>query len=89
VSKVIPIGYNLGMFRWGKFNVIVSIDDDKWHMSISLPNRDLTYEEIKQARYKFIPDDITVAMIFPPKSEFVNLHEHCFHLWEIEGEFDE
>jgi hypothetical protein len=25
-----------------------------------------------------------MAEIFPPKDEFVNLHENCRHLWQIE-----
>lgn len=86
MTRPVPPGYRLGIFRWGKFIVMVAIEDGKWHLSISHPTRDLTYAEIKAARNRFIPDEVTVAMIFPPRSEFVNAHEHCFHLWEIPGE---
>lgn len=75
----------------GRLNVIVSIDDGDWHLSIShtltspikIPGRYPTYEEIKQARYLFCPDDVTMAMLFPPSNEFVNIHNTTFHLWQI------
>jgi hypothetical protein len=25
-----------------------------------------------------------MAMLLPPRDEYVNEHEHCFHLWQIE-----
>lgn len=56
-----------------------------WHLSISHPRRLPTYAEMKRARYEFMPDNIYVAQIFPPQSEFVNIHENCLHLWEIEN----
>lgn len=42
-----------------------------------------SYEEIKHARYELIPNEVTMAQIFPPKEEFVNVHEYCLHLYEI------
>lgn len=69
--------------KFGECLVMVSIDGGKWHLSISHPSRYPTYDEIKEARYKFIPNNATVAMLFPPKEEFINVHQNCFHLWEI------
>lgn len=63
--------------------VFVSLDPPGWHLSISHKSRYPTYEEIKQARYDFLPDDLEMAMVFPAKKDFVNLHPNCFHLWEI------
>jgi hypothetical protein len=53
-----------------------------WHMSISHHNQNPTWKEIRDARYHFIPDEITMAMFFPPKAEYVNIHEFCFHLFQ-------
>lgn len=77
-----------GVYYWRfngtQFAVIITKDDGvNWHMSISHPNRYPTYEELKEARYKFCPDEVEMAQIFPPKSEFVNVHPNCFHLWQI------
>lgn len=54
-------------------------------MSISTPYRDPTWEEIKTAWYKFIPDadKRNGAMFFPPKDEYVNVHKYCFHIHEV------
>jgi len=54
-----------------------------WHMSISHPSRYPTWNEIRDARYELLPDDCTMAMLLPPKAEYVNLHPNCFHLHEI------
>lgn len=58
----------------------------RWHLSISHPTRYPKWDEIKEARYKFLPTGITVAMILPPPSEYVNIHKNCFHLHEIPNE---
>lgn len=57
-----------------------------WHLSISHPARYPSWDEIHGARYDLLPEDITVAMLLPPKSEYVNFHAHCFHLWETESD---
>jgi hypothetical protein len=55
----------------------------RWHMSISCKNRYPVWNEIRDARYALMPDNITVGMLLPPRSEYVNLHPNCFHLHEI------
>lgn len=67
----------------GECLALVSKDDGKWHLSISHPDRYPTWDEIRDARYEFIPDEVTMAMLLPPKGEYVNLHPNCFHLWEV------
>ena len=75
-----------GVFKMGRCTIIVSIDAGKWHLSISTPNASPSYKEIKAARYKLIPDNVTMAQIFPPMEEFIDVHHYCHHLWEIEGQ---
>ena len=55
----------------------------RWHMSISAPDRNPLWEEIRDARYDLLPDDCIMGQLLPPKREYVNVHEHCFHLHEI------
>jgi hypothetical protein len=57
---------------------------DLWHLSISEPSRYPTWDEIADARYQLIPDDVTMAMLLPPPDEYVNVHNNCFHLWQID-----
>lgn len=62
-----------------------------WHLSIShrtneqppQPGRCPTWDEIRAAREQFTPDEVTMAMLLPPKAEYVNVHPTTFHLWEI------
>lgn len=72
-------------FRYLECTVLVSRDPytDEWHLSISHVDRDPSWEEISGARYQFIPDEVTMVQVLPPRADYTNLHEHCFHLWEI------
>ena len=74
------------IFQRGSLRVIVSRDGAErvWHISISCPHRYPGWKEIKKARYDLIPDNVAMAMFFPPLSEYVNIHPNCFHLYEIE-----
>ncbi len=72
-----------GVFSHGILNVIVSKDMGLWHLSVSHPSRIPNYEELKEVRYKFLSDDIYVAQVFPPSKEFVNVHPHTLHLWQL------
>ena len=58
-------------------------ESEGWHLSISHPSRYPTWDEIRDARYDLLPDGCTMAMLLPPKGEYVNLHRNCFHLHEI------
>jgi hypothetical protein len=85
---------NARAFALGSCKVLVSRHEIKergiivlrWHLSISHQTRYPTWEEIKEARYALLPDDVTMAMLLPPKGEYVNLHNNCFHLHEIDNE---
>ena len=74
---------NPSFYTMGRCNIIITIDNGKWHLSISTPTASPSYEEIKEARYKFLPDDAVMAQIFPSKKDFVNLHPYCHHLFQI------
>jgi hypothetical protein len=81
----------------GQLRVIVGVEPigpggaSRWHLSISHKSagkspRYPTWDEIAEARYRFMPDEITVAMLLPPVAEYVELHATTFHLHEIESE---
>ena len=55
-----------------------------WHLSISHPHRYPTWDEIADARYELIPDDVTMALLLPPPGRYINTHDTCFHLWQID-----
>ena len=72
--------------KFGECDVLVTNDPGiGLHLSISHRNRYPTWDEIKQAREKFLPDALTFAILFPPKAEYVNMHPNCFHLYQVTG----
>lgn len=83
IEQVVPY---CRTFVWGNVRVFVGKEPMGWHLSISCPNRYPTWDEIKQARYDLCPDEVTMAMILPPRKDYVNIHDFCFHLHEIQDE---
>lgn len=70
------------------FNCIVS-DGDGWqHVSITLSSTERkvercpTWEEMCYIKSIFWHDEETVMQLHPPKSEWVNNHNYCLHLWK-------
>lgn len=74
----------LWLDRKRQLSVLVSKDSGRWHLSIAHPRRYPSWDEVHAARYEFIPDEIYMMMGLPPKAVYVNVHDHCFHLWEAQ-----
>ncbi len=58
--------------------------DDKrryMHLSISHPDRYPTWEELLMVKERFVGDEEEAIQVLPRKSEYVNIHPNCFHLW--------
>lgn len=75
--------YSTGFFKYKGKDILILNEHGKWHLSVSC-NYTIGYYELKEIRYMFMPNAMHVAQIFPPREEFVNLHQNCFHLYEIE-----
>lgn len=77
----------------GVLVAVVSPEPQGLHMSISFRNHrgELTrypsWDEIAHARYELLPEHLTFAMVLPPPSEYVAVHDTTFHLHEIAAEF--
>lgn len=56
------------------------------HVSVSLARRCPTWEEMCRVKDIFWGEDECVVQFHPPKSEYVNLHPYCLHLWKKIGE---
>lgn len=67
----------------GACTILCSHSHLGWHMSIAHPQRYPTWDEVAKARYELIPDEATMAMLLPPKAEYINLHSFCFQLQQI------
>lgn len=56
------------------------------HVSVSLPNRCPTWIEMAFVKSLFWDDEDCVVQFHPPRSEYVNQHPHCLHLWRPVGQ---
>lgn len=54
----------------------------RWHLSIAHPYRYPTWDEIAEARYQLLDDNLLMVMVLPPSDQYVNAHPNCFHLHE-------
>jgi hypothetical protein len=65
----------------GRLLVIIS-DGGGWeHVSVSNPLRCPTWEEMCFIKDMFWHPDDCVVQFHPPRSQYINNHEYCLHLW--------
>lgn len=58
------------------------------HVSVSLPDRCPTWDEMCRVKGLFWDEGDCVVQFHPPKSDHVNNHRFCLHLWrQIDAEF--
>lgn len=55
------------------------------HVSISLPDRCPTWEEMAYVKALFWSEEDCVLQFHPPRGEYVNNHPFCLHLWRPVG----
>lgn len=81
----------MNIYRMGECSIIMAREQAAadgtflWHLSISCTHRHPTWDEIKVARYRLLPLELTMGMLLPPPENYVNVQQqdHVFHLWEI------
>lgn len=56
------------------------------HVSVSLARRCPTWEEMCMVKDIFWGEEECVVQFHPPRSEYVNRHPYCLHLWKKIGE---
>ncbi len=59
---------------------------DWYHVSFSFSDHLPTYDDLQLVRKCFIGEAFTALQIFPPKSEYVNHHKYCLHLYVCTSE---
>lgn len=60
----------------------IASDGDQWeHVSVSLEDRIPTWEEMCYIKSIFWDENDRVVQFHPPRSEYVNKHPNCLHLW--------
>lgn len=76
-----PLGVG-DVYRSGELTAIASTMGGTAHISVSAPGRYPTWDEISSIKDIVFPDR-SMAMLLPPRSEHVNIHETCLHIWEV------
>jgi hypothetical protein len=75
----------------GLLTGLVCEEPEGWHLSISFTDnrgrlsRYPSWDEIADARYRLLPDDVDFVMHLPPPDEYVAVHDTTFHLHEHPG----
>lgn len=75
------------IFVRGKLKIIVGQEPvfgpgtKVWHLAISHPKRQPTWDELKMARGDLTPPEIVMILLFPAK-ENANVDPFTFHLYE-------
>ena len=61
---------------------IISSNECGWeHVSVSLRNRCPNWPEMCFVKDLFWEDEEAVMQLHPPKSDYVNCHQYCLHMW--------
>jgi hypothetical protein len=56
--------------------------DDGWeHVSVSLPSRCPNWLEMSYIKDLFWAEDEWVVQFHPAKSDHINVHPYCLHMW--------
>lgn len=59
------------------------------HVSVSMPHRCLTWDEMCYVKGVFFEPEDVVVQFHPAESEYVNMHPFCLHLWRPEDGWPE
>lgn len=66
---------------------VIASDGFGWeHVSVSRKDRMPTWDEMCQVKDQFWGEDDCVVQYHPPRSDYVNNHSYCLHLWRRIGQ---
>lgn len=78
-----------GAFRinyQGSYYLVIASNGEGWeHVSVSNPQRIPTWEVMCKIKEMFFEDEEVVIQYHPRKSEYINFHPNCLHLWKPIG----
>jgi len=85
INKEIPYGtpYLIKHPRTKANLMVVASHDQGWnHVSVSLEKRTPTWDEMCFIKNIFFHEEEICIQIHPKKSQYVNMHNHCLHIWQ-------
>lgn len=71
----------------GRMRVIVSVSTEEdgrlWrHLSVSRPHSMPKWEDLVNVKEWFLGKESKAIQVIPPRSQYVNIHPFCLHLFE-------
>jgi hypothetical protein len=67
--------------------IVIAASGDGWdHVSVSRANRCPNWPEMSHIRTLFFRDEETVMQLHVPKSEHINEHPFCLHMWRPQAQ---
>lgn len=66
--------------KW--LNFIFSYQMGWEHLSVSMPSRTPTWDQMCMMKDIFWNEDEACVEYHPRKEDYVNMHKHCLHIWK-------
>ena len=67
----------------GESCLVIASDGAGWdHVSVSLPDRCPTWDEMAHIKSLFWEDFECVMELHQPRADYINNHPYCLHLWK-------
>ena len=76
--------YRVPAGRSGEFLMVIAStsNSDGWdHVSVSLPHRCPTWEEMEAVKRLFFKEDEVAMQLHVPPKDHISVHPYCLHLW--------
>ena len=64
-----------------KLHFICSYQVGWFHLSVSMPDKDPSWVQMCKMKDIFFDDEEECVEYHPKKSEYINKHPHCLHIW--------
>ena len=87
IGKAVSDPSRLRLYMLGELRIISSIDITEhgrlMHVSVSLPDRYPTWDEMIAIKRHFYPPDVAAVMIAPEEEVYVNIQSWTLHWWQL------
>jgi len=70
-----------GAFMLGNLRIVATWQLGWDHVSVSLPDRCPTWDEMEKVKRTFFKQDEVAMQLHVPPTDHVNFHPYCLHLW--------
>ena len=73
--------FNVPVLSTGVMLRVIASSEEWEHVSVSLPDRCPTWDEMVYLKRAFFKKDEWAIEFHPPESKNISVHPYCLHLW--------